>query len=67
VAGPRRDLGLDLARPRRRRLGGGLAARALRLAALAIENANLYESLKNSYDGVMDVLWGSSLQYSDSR
>ncbi len=31
------------------------------LAALAIENANLYESLKNSYDGVMDVLWGSSL------
>jgi GAF domain-containing protein len=37
------------------------------LAALAIENANLYEGLKNSYDGVMDVLWGSSLQYSDSR
>jgi GAF domain-containing protein len=37
------------------------------LAALAIENANLYESLKRSYDGVMDVLWGSSLQYSDSR
>jgi len=36
-----------------------------RLAALAIENANLYESLKSSYDGVMDVLWGSSLQYSD--
>ena len=34
------------------------------LAALAIENANLYESLKNSYDGVMDVLWGSSLTYS---
>jgi len=37
------------------------------LAALAIENANLYESLKRSYDGVMDVLWGSNLQYSDSR
>lgn len=31
------------------------------LAALAIENANLYENLKNSYDGVMDVLWGTSL------
>jgi GAF domain-containing protein len=30
------------------------------LAALAIENASLYESLKRSYDGVMDVLWGSS-------
>jgi GAF domain-containing protein len=37
------------------------------LAALAIENANLYESLKNSYDGVMDVLWGSSLQYTDTH
>jgi hypothetical protein len=37
-----------------------------RLAALAIENASLYESLKSSYDGVMDVLWGSSLQYSDT-
>lgn len=35
------------------------------LAALAIDNANLYESLKRSYDGVMDVLWGSSLQYSE--
>jgi GAF domain-containing protein len=35
------------------------------LSALAIENANLYESLKNSYDGVMDVLWGSNLQYSE--
>ena len=33
------------------------------LAALAIENANLYESLKSSYDGVMDVLWGTSLTY----
>lgn len=31
------------------------------LAALAIENANLYQNLKSSYDGVMDVLWGSSL------
>ena len=30
------------------------------LAALAIENASLYDSLKRSYDGVMDVLWGSS-------
>lgn len=36
------------------------------LAALAIENANLYESLKSSYDGVMDVLWGSSLTYSET-
>ncbi|HEY1350439.1 MAG TPA: GAF domain-containing protein, partial [Ktedonobacteraceae bacterium] len=31
------------------------------LAALAIENANLYHNLKSSYDGVMDALWGSSL------
>ncbi|WP_069803978.1 GAF domain-containing protein [Thermogemmatispora onikobensis] len=31
------------------------------LAALAIENARLYENLKSSYDGVMDALWGSSL------
>jgi GAF domain-containing protein len=30
------------------------------LAALAIENASLYDGLKRSYDGVMDVLWGSS-------
>jgi GAF domain-containing protein len=37
------------------------------LAGLAIENANLYGGLKSSYDGVMDVLWGSSLQYTDSR
>jgi GAF domain-containing protein len=37
------------------------------LAGLAIANANLYESLKSSYDGVMDVLWGSSLQYTDSK
>ncbi|TMC90276.1 MAG: hypothetical protein E6J11_21705 [Chloroflexi bacterium] len=31
------------------------------LAALAIENANLYDNLKRSYDGVMDALWGVSL------
>jgi GAF domain-containing protein len=31
------------------------------LAALAIENANLYQNLKSSYDGMMDALWGSSL------
>ncbi len=31
------------------------------LSALAIENANLYENLKRSFDGVMDVLWGSSI------
>lgn len=37
-----------------------------RLAALAIENASLYESVKNSYDSVLDVLWGTSLQYSDA-
>jgi GAF domain-containing protein len=37
-----------------------------RLAALAIENANLYESLKSSYDGVMEVLWGSSFQPSET-
>ena len=37
-----------------------------RLAALAIENASLYKNLKSSYDGVLDVLWGSSLQYSDA-
>ena len=36
------------------------------LAALAIENASLYENLKSSYDGVLDVLWGTSLQYSDA-
>ena len=30
------------------------------LAGLAIENASLYESLKRSYDGVLDALWGSS-------
>jgi GAF domain-containing protein len=31
------------------------------LAALAIENASLYENVKRSYDDVMDVLWGKSL------
>jgi GAF domain-containing protein len=31
------------------------------LSALAIENASLYDSLKRSYDGVMDVLWGSTV------
>jgi GAF domain-containing protein len=31
------------------------------LAALAIENASLYENLRRSYDGVMDVLWGVNL------
>lgn len=30
------------------------------LAALAIENANLYDNLRRSYDGVMNVLWGMS-------
>lgn len=33
------------------------------LSALAIENASLYANLKNSYDGVMEVLWGSSFQF----
>ena len=37
------------------------------LAALAIDNARLYDSLKRSYDGVMDALWGTSLQYTESR
>ena len=31
------------------------------LSALAIENASLYDNLKRSYDGVMDVLWGVSV------
>ncbi len=30
------------------------------LAALAIENARLYESVKNSYDGVISALWGTA-------
>ncbi|HZR38628.1 MAG TPA: GAF domain-containing protein [Ktedonobacteraceae bacterium] len=29
------------------------------LAALAIENARLFESLRSSYHGVMDALWGT--------
>ncbi len=31
------------------------------LAALAIENARLYESIKSSYNGVMNALWGMHL------
>ena len=31
------------------------------LAALAIDNARLYESVKNSYNGVMNALWGMHL------
>jgi GAF domain-containing protein len=31
------------------------------LAALAIENARLYENIKNSYDGVMAALWGTQM------
>lgn len=30
------------------------------LSALAIENARLYESVKQSFDGVLEVLWGSA-------
>lgn len=30
------------------------------LAGLAIENARLYESIRNSYQGVMAAFWGSS-------
>jgi GAF domain-containing protein len=30
------------------------------LSALAIENARLYDDLKQSYDGVMDALWGNT-------
>lgn len=37
-----------------------------RLAALSIENASLYESLKSSYDGVMEVLWGRSMSSIES-
>jgi len=29
------------------------------LSALAIENARLYESVKSSYDGVVDAFWGT--------
>ena len=72
-AGRREDLhdpaieqGADLALgpPHRRRRGDDLGPHFLSvlasLAALAIENASLYDNLKRSYDGVMDVLWGSS-------
>jgi GAF domain-containing protein len=31
------------------------------LAALAIENARLYESVRNSYHGVMTALWGGNV------
>jgi GAF domain-containing protein len=32
------------------------------LAALAIENARLYENLKSTYDGVMGALWGTDVE-----
>ncbi|HLG77682.1 MAG TPA: GAF domain-containing protein [Ktedonobacteraceae bacterium] len=32
------------------------------LAALAIENARLYESVKNSYNGVMSAFWGTYIE-----
>lgn len=32
-----------------------------RLAALAIENARLYEGVKNSYQGVMSAFWGTNV------
>lgn len=31
------------------------------LAALAIENARLYDSIKSSYNGVMDAFWGTHI------
>jgi GAF domain-containing protein len=31
------------------------------LAALAIENARLYESIRSSYHGVMDAFWGTHI------
>ncbi|GCF08133.1 GAF domain-containing protein [Dictyobacter arantiisoli] len=31
------------------------------LAALAIENARLYESIRNSYHGVMNAFWGTQV------
>jgi GAF domain-containing protein len=31
------------------------------LASLAIENARLYESVRNSYDGVMNAFWGNGI------
>lgn len=33
------------------------------LAALAIENARLYESVKDSYNGVITAFWGASTSY----
>jgi GAF domain-containing protein len=33
------------------------------LAALAIENARLYESVRSSYDGVITAFWGSNTTY----
>jgi GAF domain-containing protein len=35
------------------------------LAALAIENASLYQNLKSSYDGMIDALWGSQVSALD--
>lgn len=35
------------------------------LAALAIENASLYQNLKSSYDGILDALWGSQVSAID--
>ena len=32
------------------------------LSALAIENARLYESVKSSYDGVVDAFWGTHIE-----
>ncbi|HET8913729.1 MAG TPA: GAF domain-containing protein [Ktedonobacteraceae bacterium] len=32
------------------------------LSALAIENARLYESVKRSYEGVIDALWGTTIR-----
>jgi GAF domain-containing protein len=32
------------------------------LSALAIENARLYESIKSSYDGVVEAFWGWNTQ-----
>lgn len=31
------------------------------LSALAIENARLYESIKSSYNGIMDAFWGTNV------
>ncbi len=32
------------------------------LSALAIENARLFESVKSSYDGVVDAFWGTHIE-----